>query len=850
MWRQWFDGSAWLGWKYVGAPSTPLGDGILETPNCVSWEANRIDCFARGADLAMWHQWFDGDDWRGWGSLGGPGSQRVILDAPNCISWEAHRIDCFARGADRAMWHQWFSCLYDCPLAVLPPPAPPPACESSTPGPGGPIFFALPRGVHGVSQCPSPQRADICGEPCFVDIKENVPDPEISKLTTEADCATAGGTWDANGNKCSDDPRHRLNQALARCNTTVRLGPDIDLDFSDELVTELASEEVCTRAGFKWDGTGPGQCYRSFRPLLFGAACVTLTSVSAFKGLEARTPRTPGPVLHYGPADRRPDGKATFLQIQCPPEKNPASDRIRISGFRLFGPSFDQQFDADVGVRIDSCVDVEISNMEIAGWGGAGIRIANGPVPRINDFSHVRIHDNFIHHNQHPSRGGALGYGVELGEGRARAHIYRNVFDFNRHAIAASGKTGGYVAEENLVLRGGGYHGGGYPYGTFTHIFDVHGIGDDGLGGDAGEEFRIERNSFQYQNDSAIHIRGKPRNFASITENAFPHECLRAQEITGSFGDCAIRLWTYENIPELPNVTKTDTFGEYGVCDFDGDGIDDLFLAAGATWWYSSSGKFHWSFLNTSSKRRQDLRFGYFDDDDRCDVLTESGGSGRWLISSGGTAAWKPLEPLHGGIERGFKAPLKDVVFSRFNPNDQSHSRRTTHALWRKQNGEWHVTPLWNPDGWEYIGGSHKPMSQLRFGDFTGDGVTDVLAVNNGRWAISESARTLWQALNRYNNPVAGLFIANMDLDDQIDDILRLDKDNVGELIWWRSKNGRDKWTQFKRYSPIRSRYWNFGFVGRFDTVSGATLVIDEERIGHFFSPGSAAGEWTSRFPY
>jgi hypothetical protein len=36
-----------------------------------------------------------------------------------------------------------------------------------------------------------------------------------------------------------------------------------------------------------------------------------------------------------------------------------------------------------------------------------------------------------------------------------------------------------------------------------------------------------------------------------------------------------------------------DTFGEYfSQCDFDGDGIDDLFLATGETWWYSSSGKF------------------------------------------------------------------------------------------------------------------------------------------------------------------------------------------------------------------------------------------------------------------
>jgi hypothetical protein len=88
-----------------------------------------------------------------------------------------------------------------------------------------------------------------------------------------------------------------------------------------------------------------------------------------------------------------------------------------------------------------------------------------------------------------------------------------------------------------------------------------------------------------------------------------------------------------------------------------------------------------------------------------------------------------------------------------------------------------------------------------------------------------------------------------MDRDDQIDDILRLDKDNIGKLTWWRSKNGRDEWTEFKRYSPIRSHFWNFGFVGRFGAMrGGGTLIIDEKRIGQFFS--FEEPESTGWFPY
>jgi hypothetical protein len=209
-------------------------------------------------------------------------------------------------------------------------------------------------------------------------------------------------------------------------------------------------------------------------------------------------------------------------------------------------------------------------------------------------------------------------------------------------------------------------------------------------------------------------------------------------------------------------------------------------------------------------------------------------------------------QPLEGAWK-----PLKDVQFGRFDPNDGTHSRRTTHAFYRAPNGEWYVKKLSDPaSDWEHVGGSSFPLSELRFGDFTGDGVTDVLAVEEGRWAISESARKPWRNLNpQLNDEVKGLFIANMDADDNKDDILCLEVrppsiSPYRELIWWRSKNGDEAWKEFKRYYPFTGVgfvYPHLGFVGRFSTVSGGTLVIDEKRIGHFYSPGS---DWTSRFPY
>jgi hypothetical protein len=693
--------------------------------------------------------------------------------------------------------------------------------------------------------------------------------PPVTPVSDVSQCPASASEGDPNqcGDHCIIDitglpvgeraPELILHDALLRCNTTIRLGPDVYLDYADK--------------------------FKDLRPLRF-AQCVTLTSVNDFNRptSAARTPRSLGPLLHYGD----PEEAKTFLSVGCDDSGDvPPSDHIRISGFRIFGTTDDQQSGEDtVGIRVRRCVDVEISNMEIHGFAGQGIEVENlfeDPSPRINDFSQVRIHDNFIHHNQHPNIGGhAGGYGVETGHGGARAHIYRNVFDFNRHAIAAGFDTGGYIAEENLVLKGGGWHG--RTGGRYTHIFDAHGSGcwwSGDLCGNAGEEFHYYRNAFQYHKDNAISIRGKPRMGADITENVFPHDTLArccgldALINDAIFSNAAILLNTAENVTWSNNINKTDTFGEYySQCDFDGDGIDDLFLATGVTWWYSSSGKFQWTFLNTSSKRKKDLKFGYFDGDDRCDIITESGSS-HWLISSGGTAPWKPLEQvwLPQPLEGAWK-PLKDVQFGRFDPNDLSHSRRTTHAFYRKENGEWWVKKLSDPaSDWEYVGGSHKPMRDLRFGDFTGDGVTDVLAVNSGTWAISESARKKWQPLNRsLNDPVKDLFIANMDRDDNVDDILRLEiqskpaerNDKDVEVIWWRSKDGVDRWREFKRYSftypswqgqGIGFVYPGFSFVGRFGAVSGATLTVDEKRIGHFFSPGSgqvAPPDGTSRFPY
>jgi hypothetical protein len=440
------------------------------------------------------------------------------------------------------------------------------------------------------------------------------------------------------------------------------------------------------------------------------------------KSPSARTPHTIGPVLRYGNTaqgtnEQRSDS-APFIEINCTDGFD--GDGARISGFQLLGPTPDDHQTSETGINIVGCHDVEISNMEIAGWGGAGIEVKEGnghlDIPKDDPPEiFVLIHDNYIHHNQHSTGNHAAeGYGVEVGDA-AFARIFQNVFDYNRHSITASGFAGGYQAERNLILKGGGYHGSLAE--RDIHVFDVHGTANcpalwnplggwdwvlggvlgglvGGLSGglynwladasqhvfncgDAGRTFLFRENAFQYTKTNDIKIRGQPTNVALIDQNVFAR----------SDKDAAIDLYADCCTVTIKgnNQYDVDTFGQYAVCDFDGDGIDDLFLATGVTWWFSSAGKFPWTFLRRDDNALKDLRFGYFDGDPRCDVLRQTV-TGFWFISSGGVSDWTQLGD--GDWMPGVSFALSEIYFGRFDPRVRDHrpgvTRQTTHAFWHR----------------------------------------------------------------------------------------------------------------------------------------------------------------------
>jgi len=566
------------------------------------------------------------------------------------------------------------------------------------------------------------------------------------------------------------------------------------------------------------------------------------------------------------------------------------ADHIRISGFRIFGPDFGQQDVGDKGILIDKCVDIEISNMEIAGFGGEGIRVQddpneyfnppilaeawqlrgidgvcreapyNGPNGRIGSPDQVRIIGNFIHNNQQPSHDGhAGGYGVEVTDG-AHARISQNLFSTNRHSVMGGGTMGGYEATQNLILQYGGLHDW-YPLvgNIYTHSFDIHGTGDNGFRGWAGARTIYSYNAFQYSKDNAIKVRGSPRCGIEISNNVFPHHGLEKD-----WGADAVFLQYRQDIGAIKlgpnNQLDTQTFGQYGVCDFDGDGIDDLFLATGVSWWFSGMGEFPWRFLALRNERLSQLRFGYFDADKKCDVVTESNNA--WMMSSGGTGQWYRLS-------QGY-APFSQVAFGRFDLRERDHrpgvTRRTTHAFWRTSSGQWKVMALTGADqGWKDVASSGFSMSDLRFGDFDGDGVTDVLAVVSGHWAISSGAAGSWSRINtKLGNDVRGLYITDIDNNNR-DDLIRLKysvENHLGNRMevfdWEISYDGNTRWQPLKSYrlaSPGIGASPVYAFAGRFGTAPGAgILTIDRDGVGQFYAPlesrVGAKPDWTSTFRY
>lgn len=86
----------------AGIPTWVSHGGALQgKPECLSRKPGTLDCFVKGPLDALWHKGWTGSAWTEWNNLGGK-----IDGAPSCASWSNDRIDCFVRGPLNRLYQQ------------------------------------------------------------------------------------------------------------------------------------------------------------------------------------------------------------------------------------------------------------------------------------------------------------------------------------------------------------------------------------------------------------------------------------------------------------------------------------------------------------------------------------------------------------------------------------------------------------------------------------------------------------------------------------------------------------------------------------------------------------------------
>ena len=222
-------------------------------------------------------------------------------------------------------------------------------------------------------------------------------------------------------------------------------------------------------------------------------------------------------------------GSITSDALKTPMLIQAAGADVRVTGLRLVGPnpkrylahhrrsfsgggpghSYYYKFPTQNGIRT-SHEALEVDNCDISAFGHAGICLSGGE-------GH-RIHHNFIHHCQY----NGLGYGVS--HDVASSIIEQNLFDFNRHSIAGTGRPGcGYEARHNVELGT-----------SLSHCFDMHGGRDRKDGTDvAGTTMLIHHNTFRAPTTPIV-IRGTPEDACKVSGNWFPKHGDAGAAVRGS----------------------------------------------------------------------------------------------------------------------------------------------------------------------------------------------------------------------------------------------------------------------------------------------------------------------------
>lgn len=516
----------------------------------------------------------------------------------------------------------------------------------------------------------------------------------------------------------------------------------------------------------------------------------------------------PGPLLLglYNQDDPQPGTR--LMQID--------GDYVRITGLRLQGPSGNEDTWPDtigilIGDPIHSIrqpVQTMIDRNELFNWPTVAIGPSgassdqdclNGQPGTFNTDTNVfkpgpigsvfatLITHNFIHDNQEHG----LGYGVAVGRG-AGASVLGNVFSFNRHAVTSDDNTANqYLALDNLVLSQRPVYCG-LIICKPEQDFDVHGtlsLGGQHDGGFAGYNAEIAWNTFIGGGNFNFDLRGEPCKapdyFFNNNSGADVGDAFEAYDF---FGVKDHPTSSTANLSIFGNTwNAVDPTTLLGVGDFDGDGVADLFLATGTTWFYSPGATAEWRFLNGGrTDRMQSLLLGDFDGDGRTDVVGMNGAN--LMVSWGGISNWEVLNSLPG-------VSLSDMAVGDFDGDGRSDILFADGTNWYVSSG--------GSGPFQFVNTSSFRVNNLRFGHFHicgNGGETDVFGIVGGKWQVTCGARNDWIPLPvSLTANLTNLYVADFDGDGNADvAVASVPNVSGGQLTRWPwqfSHNGAEAFT-------------------------------------------------------
>ena len=484
---------------------------------------------------------------------------------------------------------------------------------------------------------------------------------------------------------------------------------------------------------------------------------------------------------------------------------------IRFTGFRLHGPNGDSrcspvnenQSNNSDGIEVDRMPDgslplpsVWIDHMEISHWpsfgSGAGLFVAYGlpgfpGTPNVTlagsctgcaypDTPIALMVGNFMHNDT---------YEVGTG-GPIFAQIRANVFYGWANQPATSRQMscdGGYAAMDNLFLTEV-VECSSVGRKCSSDDVDMHGSLNYGSWhhGLVGDYFDVGWNTFLRTSsplEANVNQRGYSCRFTAIHNNVFL-QSKQGNAITQDY-----------NAPVLYNNSlgaQDPTQGHLLVGDFDGDGIDDVFMATGAAWYYSSGGQAEWRYLNRASDAASSLLLGDFDGDGRTDVLAVHGPN--IDVSWAGVSAWQTINQTAW--------PLADLAVGDFDGEGRSDLLLATGKQWFVASGgqNWKSWPVPYTD----------TIPNLRFGHFTDNFTaecatqTQILSVQNGQWQVTCLGLNSWKPIGPAPvDSVTGLVAGDFEGDGYTE------LAQSGLLGWQLTSPGRNSSWSLPVIGPIQS---------------------------------------------